>query len=84
VIDVFGNITTDLRGDQIADMEDIKIRLLGVEIDGMVPSYGHRKVGDLIALIDSEGYLEVAEVNGNAAKRLNAQIGDSVKVISES
>jgi S-adenosylmethionine hydrolase len=84
VIDVFGNITTDLRADQIADMQDIKIRILGTEIDGLVPSYGHRKIGDLISLIDSEGYLEVAEVNGNAAKRLNAQIGDIVEVISES
>lgn len=84
VIDVFGNITTDLHGDQIAGMQDIKVRILGAEIDGMVPSYGHKNIGDLISLIDSEGYVEVAVVNGNAAKKLVAKIGDIVEVTSSS
>jgi S-adenosylmethionine hydrolase len=82
VIDVFGNITTDLRSDQVSDMQNIKVRILGTEIDGMVPSYGHKAIGDLVSLIDSEGYVEVAVVNGNAAKKLGAKIGDIVEVVS--
>lgn len=57
------------------------IRVHGYEIDGIVDSYGHRKVDDLVALVDSEYFIEVAVVNGSAAKRLGAQVGDVVEVI---
>jgi S-adenosylmethionine hydrolase len=33
--------------------------------------------------VDSEGYIEIAVVNGSGAKKLNAQVGDSVEVIAE-
>ncbi|OQY33337.1 MAG: hypothetical protein B6I38_03660 [Anaerolineaceae bacterium 4572_5.1] len=82
-IDVFGNIRTDLRADQIADMQPVIVRILDREIDGLVSSYGHREPGNLIALVDSEGYIEVAIVNGNAAHALNAKTGDVVEVLSK-
>lgn len=78
-IDVFGNLRTDLRADRIQG--DVRVRILGEKIEGLVKSYGHQESGDLVALVDSEGYLEVAVVNGNAAKRLDAKVGDPVEVI---
>lgn len=78
-IDVFGNLRTDLRADKIKS--EAHIYILGEKIDGVVKSYGHRKIGELVALVDSEGYLEIAIVNGNAAKKLEAKIGDLVEVI---
>ena len=38
---------------------------------------------DLVSLVDSEGYIEVAIVNGNAARALNAKTGDIVEVLSK-
>ena len=80
LIDHFGNIRTDLRADKVN--ENAKIRIAGVEIGGLVKSYGHRKPGTLVALGDSGGYLEVAVVNGNAAKQLGVKIGDVVEVFA--
>ena len=57
------------------------IRICDHEVDGIIDSYGHREIGNLIALVDSEDYLEVAVVNGSAAKKLGASVGDSVEVI---
>ena len=44
-------------------------------------SYGEKHTGDLVALIDSENYIEVAIVNGNAAKKLDARVGEIIEVI---
>jgi len=78
IIDGFGNLRTNLLADQIEG--EARVRILGQEIDEVIKSYGHHKIGDLVALVDSEGYLEIAVVNGNAAKRLSAKTGDVVEV----
>ncbi len=79
LIDHFGNIRTNLLTEKIEGQ--LQIRILGERIDGIVKSYGHQKVGNLIATKDSNGYLEIAVVNGSAVKRLDAKIGDLVEVI---
>ena len=79
LIDHFGNLRTDLRAEKIEG--DVEFHILGEKIDAFAQSYGHQKVGDLIATKDSNGYLEIAVVNGSAAKRLNAKVGDLVEVI---
>jgi S-adenosylmethionine hydrolase len=38
-------------------------------------------MGTLIALLDSNDYLEISTVNGNAAQSLHANIGDKLEVI---
>lgn len=81
IIDVFGNLTTDLPAEKITDPEHVKFRIKDRVIEGMVTSYGHREPGSLIALADSEDFLEISVVNGNAAKTLGAEIGDTVEVI---
>ena len=82
VIDVFGNLTTDLRADQITGLGKVIVHVLGKEITGLVDSYGYRQPGDVVALIDSENYLEIAVVNGSAARLLGAKVGDAVEVLS--
>lgn len=81
VIDTFGNLTTDLSTTALGERRDVVIRLHGRQVDGIVESYGYRRPGELIALVDSEGYIEVAVVNGSAARLLEAKIGDDVQVI---
>jgi S-adenosylmethionine hydrolase len=82
VIDVFGNCTLDLPAAHIFDREKIVFRLRGGTVRGLVESYGQRSPGDLVALVDSENYIELAVVNGSAAETLGAQVGDVVDVIT--
>ena len=83
-IDHFGNISTNIRlenlGDAMKEKEDINVRLNGIEIKGMVNTFGERGVGELIALIGSTGNLGIAVVNGNAQQRLGTKVGDGVEV----
>jgi S-adenosylmethionine hydrolase len=81
VEDIFGNITLDLRADQLDDRTDVIFIIAGQEVSGLVESYGWKKPGELVAVVDSEGYIEIAVVNGSAAKSLNAQVGDPIRVI---
>lgn len=81
VIDIFGNITTDLPAELLAGRTDVLFRLRGREVNGVVTSYGHRAPGDVVALVDSEEFIEIAVVNGNAAATLGAKVNDPVEVI---
>lgn len=80
IIDTFGNMTTDLKADQLEFGKDVLISVKGREISRIAESYGWRNKGELIALVDSEGYLEIAVVNGSAAEELQAIVGETVQV----
>jgi S-adenosylmethionine hydrolase len=80
-IDSFGNLATDLPASALGSRIDVRVRLRGVEVAGIVASYGNKQPGELVALVDSEGYLEVAVVNGSAAEKLDAHAGDTVEVL---
>ena len=83
-VDHFGNISSNIRiehlGDALENMAGIVVRLNGVEINGMVNTFGERPVGEVVALISSTGSLSIAMVNGSAAGRLGAKIGDEIIV----
>jgi len=81
VIDVFGNCSTNLRVSQVPDLAKTTLKIRGETIGGIVPSYGHRKIGDLVAVTDSEGFIEIAVVNGSAAHKFGIQLDDPVEVI---
>ncbi len=81
IIDVFGNLTTDLPAEAVLGADDVKIRLGDHSIDGLVYSYGHRPQGELVALVDSENFIEIGAVNGSAAQVTGAKIGNKVEVI---
>lgn len=80
VIDSFGNLTLDLPSSALQNRTGVLFRVQGAEIQGVVDSYGHRASGDLVAVVDSEGFIEIAVVNGNASVTLNAKHGDVVEV----
>lgn len=81
VVDYFGNCSTNLRVNQIPDLSKAVIHIAGQTIHGILPSYGHAKVGDLVAVTDSEGFVEVAVVNGSASRAFHIQLDDQVEVI---
>ena len=84
-VDHFGNLASNIRvehlGQAIQRKEEIVVRLKGVEIAGMVNTFGQQPVGSLVALLGSTGNLIISVVNGNAAARLDAKVGDVIEAI---
>jgi S-adenosyl-L-methionine hydrolase (adenosine-forming) len=80
VVDIFGNLTTDLPAAALANYAHFTFNLRGREARGLVASYAQEQPGQLVALVDSENYLEIAVVNGSAAQVTGAQVGDIVEV----
>jgi S-adenosylmethionine hydrolase len=60
--------------------EDVTVTIHDQTCVGVRHSYAESRRGDLIALVGSSGYLEIAVNQGNAALRLDAAIGDRVEV----
>jgi S-adenosylmethionine hydrolase len=84
VVDVFGNLTTDLPAAALAGHAQVTFHLRGREARGLVSSYGDEHPGELVALVDSENFVEIAVVNGSAARVTGAQVGDVVEVVMTS
>lgn len=85
-IDHFGNLATNIRSEHLKETigqitRRVIVRLCEVDITDMVDTFGERPSGTLVALLGSTGNLIVSVVNGNAAARLAAQIGDEVDFI---
>ena len=83
-IDHFGNVSTNIRvenlGKAMETKENIVVRMKGIEIKGLVNTFGERPVGEVIALMGSTGYLGVSVVNGNAAAKLGVKTGDEILI----
>ena len=84
-IDHFGNVASNIRvedlGPSIRHKDAITVKLSGVDIKGLVDTFGERPEGDLVALLGSTGNLIVSVVNGNAAAKLGVNIGDRIEAI---
>ena len=81
-IDSFGNLISNIRLSDIKGRpldDSVTISLSGSIISqGVYRTYADKPVGSVIAIIDSIQRVEIAVVNGSAAKTLNASVGDEV------
>jgi hypothetical protein len=79
-IDHFGNLASNILLDHLPEAlqtpQEIAVRLCGAEIRGLVKTFGERPPGELVALFGSTGNLIVSVVNGSAAEKINARVGD--------
>lgn len=86
-IDHFGNIGSNIRSEHLGELNNKKDKIIveinEMKIEGMVSTFGERSPGEFVALISSEGYLEISIVNGDAARALNGKLGDVIRVISK-
>jgi S-adenosyl-L-methionine hydrolase (adenosine-forming) len=81
-IDHFGNLITNIAYSQdkqppnilVLNDKDYRKRFQWVR------TYGEALSGELVVLISSDGFLEIAIVNGNAAKELNVSRGSSIRI----
>ena len=81
--DNFGNLFTNIAEHDLTGRpgKGLEIILGKIRIAGVAPNYAAAGAGDLVALINSWGLLEIAVNRGSAQKRSGAMIGDTVKVI---
>jgi S-adenosylmethionine hydrolase len=83
-VDDFGNIITNIPASKV------KSRPVWASFTGRaahpipwVKTYGDAAPGKLICLFSSDGFFEVAEVNGSAARRLGVEAGACVEIHAE-
>ncbi len=77
--DTFGNLITNVHVSQLTGPpDDWMVEIAGERIDGLARTYGEKHTGALVALAGSSGWIEVAIVNGDAARHLTAGAGTTV------
>lgn len=80
-IDRYGNVITDLHRSAMdgAPTDDrLRVALGEHETLGLWRTYGDQPPQTLLALVGSDGFVELAITNGNAAEMLDARVGDTV------
>ncbi|MEC4811878.1 MAG: SAM-dependent chlorinase/fluorinase [Scytonema sp. PMC 1069.18] len=77
-IDRFGNLVTNISGSYV-EGKPWSVNIAGLKIPGC-ETYSNVELGDVIALIGSHGWVEIAINSGNAQSKLQLQLGDKVKV----
>ncbi len=75
-IDSFGNLVTDIKDDVLGG--EVVIEVAGQYIHGLSQFYNQRE--GLVALIGSNGNLEISLNKGSAATHLGSKVGDEVKL----
>lgn len=84
-VDTFGNLITNITLAEIGAIgkpELVVVDCGGTQIRGIVATYAAAMSGETVALFDSQGRLEIAKVNGNAARELQIGVGERVSVAS--
>ncbi len=76
-VDHFGNLVTDIPA-ALPPPRKTQVVLGSARIKGLRSSYASVARGEYLALIGSDGTLEIAVREGNAAQALEADVGDEV------
>jgi hypothetical protein len=82
-IDSFGNLITNIHHEDvtaIGEPTSLVVDCGGRKVRGIVATYAAALAGEVVALFDSQGRLEIAKVDGNAATELHIEPGEQVVV----
>jgi S-adenosylmethionine hydrolase len=79
-VDVFGNLMTNFTADDLPANTDgrIKLKVAGKPIEKLMQTFAQGAPGEPIAIVGSNGFLEVAVNKGSAARTLTANRGAEV------
>ena len=79
--DWYGNLVSNIPQDLLAGPSFTRVHIKQRRVDGLCRTFGDAPPGqELIALIDSHGFLEVAVPNGSAAALLGVKAGERIVV----
>jgi S-adenosylmethionine hydrolase len=80
-VDRFGNLITNIPGQALTLLAGpAQFQVGDKQITRVVRTYAEVEPGTTVALISSNGMLEIAVSNGNAAEQLGARVGTPVEV----
>ncbi|MEB3291800.1 MAG: SAM-dependent chlorinase/fluorinase, partial [Synechococcales bacterium] len=82
-IDHFGNLVTNIPGHLVTAFPAAPhwtVRYQEQIYPGYM-TYGNAAIGQVLGLVGSHGYIELAVNHGNAQQQLNAMIGDAIAVL---
>ncbi len=87
-VDKFGNLITNITEQDAPTLfaaapPAFRLLLAGQTITRMCRSYAEGGEGELVAIVGSSGYLEVAVRQASAAERLRARAGTAVKLVMQ-
>lgn len=83
IVDSFGNAITNIEQADLAALDEtssLVVRCKNRQIRGIVTTYGAAMTGEVVALFDSQGRLEIAVVGGSAETALGLTPGQAVVV----
>lgn len=82
-IDGFGNLFTNISEQDLTGVavDKIATSIRGATVRGLASNYAAAAAGEILALINSWGLVEIALNKGSARQRTGAQIGDKVEVL---
>ena len=78
-VDRFGNAITNIPASMLTRLDDIRVHAAGRDV-ALLHTYADAGVGEVLALVGSSGYVEVAVREGSAADALGLGRGDAVRV----
>ena len=83
--DHFGNLQTNIEAASLnslfgSDKSTARVCIKGIIINGIQGAYAHKAPGEILAIVGSRGFLEIAVNRGSAASFLDAEAGDEVTV----
>ncbi len=78
-VDRFGNVVTDI-GKELVPRGNVTVGVGSTVVSRLVGYYAEAEKDELVALINSAGYLELSMLGARAADRLNAKRGAVVEV----
>ena len=80
-VDEFGNLITNIPAAQLKS-HALRVSVGGAEtlVARWVRTYSDAAQGEVVSLASSDGFVEVAVVNGSAASRLGAGVGSAVEL----
>jgi S-adenosylmethionine hydrolase len=84
-VDSFGNLISNITRDDLAPLGHparLIVQCGDRSVQGLVDTYGSAMTGELAALFDSQGRLEIAQAGGSAARLLGVEPGAPVRVVS--
>ncbi|HLU47431.1 MAG TPA: SAM-dependent chlorinase/fluorinase [Planctomycetota bacterium] len=79
-VDRFGNVTTNIPAPESGVIDAFELEVARTTIRGLRRAYAEVEPGELLVLVGSSGWVEVAVSGGSAARVLGIERGEGVRV----
>ena len=94
IVDHFGNLVSNITSDMVSGLKTLQVSIKGRQVSGLSRTFHNvtqqeassgssPDPNELVALLGSNGFLEVAYPDGSAAALLGVGVGEPVRVVAE-